>query len=107
VLIQTHSPTFATDTKQSTIVDATADATFHAIRHADFSLSGLVLVLAALRELPDRVVRAARRQPRRWRAAPTIAALIEASYWIVVDEIPRRELLLGSRCGTRRLSAAG
>lgn len=61
VLIQTHFPTFATDTKQSTIVDATADATFHAIRHADFSRSGLVLVLAALRELPDRAVRAVRR----------------------------------------------
>lgn len=41
MLIQTHFPTFASDTKQSTIVDATADASFHAIRHADFSRSRL------------------------------------------------------------------
>ena len=95
VLIENYFPNFATETRQAAIVDAPAAVTFDAIRETDFSRSWLVLALARIRELPDRALRRLRGETQRRRAAVTIGALVDAGYWLVLDEQRGRELLLG------------
>jgi hypothetical protein len=95
-------------TCQVQIVRADAATTFDAVRTTDFASSPLVIALSRLRELPDRVLRRMRRRPRRRRAArATVGDLIEAGYWVVLEDRPPRELALGLSMWDERVGEEG
>ena len=83
-------------TSQSEIVGADAETTYAALRTTDFERSRGVRFMSTLRGIPDRVLRMLRGQPARPKAEGwTIADLVRAGYWVVLeDEAPRR-LTLG------------
>jgi hypothetical protein len=95
-------------TCQVQIVEADAATTFNAIRTTDFARSPLVIALSRLRELPDRVLRRIRRKRPRARAArATVGDLIEADYWVVLEDRPPRELALGLSMWDERVDEQG
>jgi hypothetical protein len=95
-------------TCQVQIVQADAATTFDAIRTTDFASSPLVIALSRLRELPDRVLRRIRRRPPRRRATrATVDGLIEAGYWVVLEDRPPRELALGLSMWDERVDDGG
>jgi hypothetical protein len=95
-------------TCQVQIVKAYAETTFAAIRTTDFTRSPLVIALTRLRALPDRALRRLRRRPPRARAArATVGDLIEAGYWVVLEDRPPRELALGLSMWDERIDEGG
>lgn len=83
-------------TSQSEIVAADAETTYAALRTTDFERSRGVRLMSTLRGIPDRVLRMLRGQPARPEADGwTLAALVRAGYWVVLEDEPPRRLTLG------------
>ena len=95
-------------TCQVQVVKADASTTFDAIRTVNFADSPVVVALSRLRELPDRVIRRVRQKPPHPRASQaTVDGLIEAGYWIVLDDRPPLELALGLTMWDQRVEEHG
>jgi hypothetical protein len=107
-LLDPYVPAFDTATVQTAIVAARPSTTYAAIRTADLSRARIVRLLTSLRMLPDRIMRRLRRHPTpRPHTAPTIGGLIEAGWWLVLDERPDEQLALGLVMWDREVEAPG
>ena len=95
-------------TCQLQIVEADAATTFDAIRTTNFAGSRVVIALSRLRELPSRVIRRLRRRPPHPRAVrATVGDLIDAGYWVVLEDRAPRELALGLSMWDERVEGEG
>jgi len=90
-----HLPHPATQTRQAIDVAADAKTTFDAIGSADLGSSPAVKALTLLRAFPDRVIRRLRRLPPQPPAQRTIRGLIDAGWWLVLEDEPPHTLALG------------
>jgi hypothetical protein len=89
-------PEPATMTRQAIIVDADQTATFDAIRATGLADSRAVTALARVRMAPDQILRRLRGMaPAPTLKRATLVDLISSGYWIVLEDHPPRELVLG------------
>ena len=96
LLLDRYFPVFDTATMQTAIVAARPSTTYAAIWTADLSRARIVRLLTSLRMLPDRIMRRLRKYPNpRPYSAPTVGGLIEAGWWLVLDERPDEQLAFG------------
>jgi hypothetical protein len=99
VRIDEHLPTFDFSERHETVVRATPDDVFAAIRRADLRDSPLIRLLFALRSVPGLLV-APRDTVRRFfghgRRRPVTIEAITAAGFFVLDEDPGRELVIGT-----------
>ena len=98
LLIDRHLPTYDATQVRHVVVDADPETTYEAILHADLTQTGpLVAALNRLRVLPAQVAASLGRGEQ-----PTIpevltfADLADDGEWILLDESPGRELVIGA-----------
>ena len=96
LLIDQFSPTFDYTHLICRRVNAAADATYRAIWETPLNRSTLVVALATIRSIPDRV-------SAKLRGAPPPPAIANATlrdligpYWVLLGERPNREVVLGN-----------
>ncbi|UJA19399.1 hypothetical protein HJD18_03715 [Thermoleophilia bacterium SCSIO 60948] len=95
-------------TRQSIVIDADPALVWQAVLHADLASCGPVRYLSMLRALPDRLFRRLRGRPGLPDVSRAdVAGLIEAGYWIVLDEVEDRELALGLVMWDSRVDEVG
>src|ERR1044072_3707892 len=102
-----YLPDPATQTCQEIEVGADAATTFEAIVSTDLASSPPVRALTTIRAIPDRLLRRLRHLPPQPPAQRTIAGLIDAGWWLVLENNAPHELVLGLVMWDPRVARGG
>lgn len=96
-MIDTYLPTFDVTTIHHTVVEATPEETYAAVRRIDFARSPVIRALTWAQMLPDRIAARLRGEhsPAAEQPSFTLDDLLATDFWVLLGEEPGVEIAFG------------